>query len=132
MLSRGAFPDCCDAFGSTPVFYAVLHGCEESLALLLEAQADPSLRTWDRVRYSPIEWAMLLDRRGCARRLWDAGAGFPRFEQRRTKIGWTSWDRPDLDQESFRIREDFWKKFFPTERKAYETFSLTYNGGLYG
>ena len=35
---------------STPVFYAVLHGCEESLALLLEAQADPSLRPWDRVR----------------------------------------------------------------------------------
>ena len=40
VLARGAFPDCCDAFGSTPVFYAVLHGCEESLALLLEAQAD--------------------------------------------------------------------------------------------
>ena len=50
VLARGAFPDCCDAFGSTPVFYAVLHGCEESLALLLEAQADPSLRPWDRVR----------------------------------------------------------------------------------
>lgn len=74
VLARGAFPDCCDAFGSTPVFYAVLHGCEESLALLLEAQADPSLRPWDRVRYSPLEWAVLLDRRGCARRLWDAGA----------------------------------------------------------
>ena len=28
----------------------LMQSCEESLALLLEAQADPSLRPWDRVR----------------------------------------------------------------------------------
>ena len=103
---------------STPVFYAVLHGCEESLALLLEAQADPSLRTWDRVRYSPLEWAVLLDRKCCARRLFDfhfgkgADFGFGRCPPPSEGGGGYSIpaaDRRLFDFENFTQRRLFYK-----------------------
>ena len=40
VLAEGAYPNCSDAFGHTPLFLALLHDSADAIALLLAAQAD--------------------------------------------------------------------------------------------
>lgn len=74
VLAEGAYPNCSDAFGHTPLFLALLHDSADAIALLLAAQADVHLRPWDRVRMPPIFWAVRFDRLPLARQLATAGA----------------------------------------------------------
>jgi ankyrin repeat protein len=74
VLRQGAFPDCSDACGHTPLQIAILQNCKGALELLLEAKACANLRPWDRVRIPPLFWAIWLGRHTLLEPLWRAGA----------------------------------------------------------
>eukprot|EP00966_Prymnesium_polylepis_P233608 5403365-Prymnesium_polylepis.1 len=74
LLEEGAFPDCSDAFGRTPVFYACLHGDIDALHLLCRAGASPAHRPHDRAYLPPIFWALYFEQPAMVALLWRFGA----------------------------------------------------------
>lgn len=65
LLERGAFPDCSDTYGRTPVVWACLHRDAVALHLLLRAGASPQHVPWDRACVPPIFWATYFGAEEC-------------------------------------------------------------------
>jgi ankyrin repeat protein len=72
LLAAGAEPDKRDAYGWSPLLYAVQRGDSETVALLLRAGADPNRA--DTLSVSPFKHAVYLKRKEVARLLVDGGA----------------------------------------------------------